>query len=110
MQPQLFRIPAFRAGLVVQLLFGLGVQGFFLILALWIQAGIGFSPLRAGLTAPARSPGPASPPSTPARKTRTASRRAPGLRSGGGPTVPPTPPARHPQSCPSPPPGPVDIR
>ena len=51
MQPQLFRIPAFRAGLVVQLLFGLGVQGFFLILALWIQAGIGFSPLRAGLTA-----------------------------------------------------------
>jgi EmrB/QacA subfamily drug resistance transporter len=51
MQPQLFRIPAFRAGLVVQLLFALGVQGFFLILALWIQAGIGFSPLRAGLTA-----------------------------------------------------------
>lgn len=37
--------------LVVQLLFALGLQGFFLILALWIQAGIGFSPLRAGLTA-----------------------------------------------------------
>jgi hypothetical protein len=51
MQPQLFRIPAFRAGLVVQLLFRLGVQGFFLILALWIQAGTGFSPLGAGLTA-----------------------------------------------------------
>jgi len=48
--------------------------------------------------APATSPGPASPPSTPARKTRTASRRAPVPRPAGGPTPPPTPPARHRQS------------
>ncbi len=51
LQPRLFRIPAFAAGLGVQLAFAAGMQGFFLMLALWLQAGEHFSPLKAGLTA-----------------------------------------------------------
>jgi EmrB/QacA subfamily drug resistance transporter len=47
----LFRIPAFAAGVGVQLVFSAGLQGFFLCLALWLQAGEQFSPLKAGLTA-----------------------------------------------------------
>jgi MFS family permease len=53
----LFRIPAFTAGLVVQFAAFAGVQGFFLIFALWIQLGMGFSPLGAGLTTVAFSVG-----------------------------------------------------
>jgi EmrB/QacA subfamily drug resistance transporter len=53
----LFRIPAFSAGLVIQLAFSAGLQGFFLVFAVWIQAGMGFSPLAAGLTALAFSVG-----------------------------------------------------
>jgi MFS family permease len=56
-RPQLFRIPAFAAGLGVQLAFSAGLQGFFLMFALWLQAGEHFSPLRAGLTAVAFSAG-----------------------------------------------------
>jgi EmrB/QacA subfamily drug resistance transporter len=56
-RPQLFRIPAFAAGLGVQLAFSAGLQGFFLMFALWLQAGEHFSPLRAGLTAVAFSVG-----------------------------------------------------
>jgi MFS family permease len=41
----LFRIPAFAAGVGVQLAFSAGLQGFFLCLALWLQAGKHFSPL-----------------------------------------------------------------
>jgi MFS family permease len=37
LRPQLFRIPAFTAGLAVQLAFSAGLQGLFLILALWLQ-------------------------------------------------------------------------
>jgi MFS family permease len=47
---RLFRVPAFAAGLGVQLLFSLGLQGFSLIFALWVQTGQHYSPLRAGLT------------------------------------------------------------
>jgi EmrB/QacA subfamily drug resistance transporter len=54
---RLLRIPAFSAGLVVQLAFAAGLQGFFLIFAIWIQAGMGFSALGAGLTALAFSVG-----------------------------------------------------
>jgi EmrB/QacA subfamily drug resistance transporter len=43
-------IPAFSAGVLVQLFFSLGLQGFSLSLILWLQAGHGFSPLHAGLT------------------------------------------------------------
>jgi EmrB/QacA subfamily drug resistance transporter len=53
----LFRIPAFAAGLGVQLAFAVGMQGFFLAFALWLQAGEHFSPLKAGLTAVAFSIG-----------------------------------------------------
>ena len=53
----LLRIPAFSAGLVVQLAFSAGLQGFFLVFAVWLQTGRGFSPLAAGLTALAFSIG-----------------------------------------------------
>ena len=53
----LFRVPAFAAGLGIQLAFAAGMQGFFLIFALWLQAGQHFSPLKAGLTAVAFSAG-----------------------------------------------------
>jgi EmrB/QacA subfamily drug resistance transporter len=53
----LFRVPAFAAGMGVQLAFFAGMQGFFLALALWLQAGEHFSPLKAGLTAVAFSVG-----------------------------------------------------
>jgi EmrB/QacA subfamily drug resistance transporter len=57
LRPQLFRIPAFAAGLGVLVAFAAGMQGFFLMLALWLQAGEYFSPLKAGLTALAFSAG-----------------------------------------------------
>jgi EmrB/QacA subfamily drug resistance transporter len=47
---RLFRVPAFSAGLGVQLAFSLGLQGFSLIFALWVQTGQHYSPLRAGVT------------------------------------------------------------
>jgi EmrB/QacA subfamily drug resistance transporter len=50
LRTRLFRIPAFSAGLVVQLAFSAGLQGFFVVFALWIQLGMGFSALGAGLT------------------------------------------------------------
>ena len=53
----LFRIPAFAAGMGVQLAFFAGMQGFFIAFALWLQAGEHFSPLKAGLTAVAFSVG-----------------------------------------------------
>jgi EmrB/QacA subfamily drug resistance transporter len=53
----LFRVPAFAAGLGIQLAFAAGLQGFFLAFALWLQAGQLFSPLKAGLTAVAFSVG-----------------------------------------------------
>jgi EmrB/QacA subfamily drug resistance transporter len=57
LRPSLLRIPAFSAGLAVMAAFAAGLQGFFLILAVWLQTGIGFSPLGAGLTALAFSIG-----------------------------------------------------
>ena len=53
----LFRIPAFAAGMGIQLAFSAGLQGFFLACVLWLQAGQQFSPLKAGLTAVAFSIG-----------------------------------------------------
>jgi MFS family permease len=53
----LFRVPAFAAGLGIQMAFAAGLQGFFLAVALWLQAGEHFSPLKAGLTAVAFSVG-----------------------------------------------------
>jgi len=57
LRTRLFRIPAFTAGLGVQLAFAAGVQGFFLIFTIWVQGGQHYSPLRAGLTAIAFSAG-----------------------------------------------------
>jgi MFS family permease len=53
----LLRIPAFSAGLGVQIAFSVGMQAYFLAFALWLQAGEHFSPLRAGLTSIAFSVG-----------------------------------------------------
>ena len=49
--------PAFTAGITVQLLSNLGMQGLFVVLALWLQAGFGYSPIKAGATAAATSIG-----------------------------------------------------
>jgi EmrB/QacA subfamily drug resistance transporter len=57
LRTRLFRIPAFSAGLLVQTAFSAGLQGFFLIVAVWLQTGMGYSPLGAGLTALAFSIG-----------------------------------------------------
>lgn len=48
LRTRLLRIPAFAAGLGVQLAFAAGIQGFFLIFTIWVQAGQHYSPLRAG--------------------------------------------------------------
>lgn len=47
----LFRARAFTAGLLVWLVFWVGLGGFFLMWTLYMQVGLGWSPLRAGLTA-----------------------------------------------------------
>src|SRR5215813_11206388 len=57
LRPRLFGIPAFAAGFGVLVAFAAGLQGFLLMLALWLQAGERFSPLKAGLTALAFSAG-----------------------------------------------------
>jgi EmrB/QacA subfamily drug resistance transporter len=54
---RLFAYPAFAAGALLQMTFFAALQGFSLILALWLQAGQGFSPIRAGLTTAAFSVG-----------------------------------------------------
>jgi EmrB/QacA subfamily drug resistance transporter len=57
LRTRLFRIPAFSAGLTVQFAFAAGLQGFFLVFAIWLQTGMDFSPLAAGLTTVAFSVG-----------------------------------------------------
>jgi EmrB/QacA subfamily drug resistance transporter len=57
LRTRLFRIPAYSAGLTVQLAFAAGLQGFFLVFAIWLQVGMDFSPLAAGLTTVAFSLG-----------------------------------------------------
>jgi len=46
----LFRQRAFVAGLLVAGIFFMGIPAFFLIFTLWLQIGLGFSALHAGLT------------------------------------------------------------
>jgi predicted MFS family arabinose efflux permease len=46
--PGLFRVPGFAAGLVAVLAFWLGQASFFLVLALYLQAGRGLSALESG--------------------------------------------------------------
>jgi EmrB/QacA subfamily drug resistance transporter len=46
--PALFSARAFSIGLLAQLIFYMGIAGFFLVLALYVQEGRGLSPLAAG--------------------------------------------------------------
>jgi Major Facilitator Superfamily len=46
----LFRQRAFVAGLLVSAIFFMGIPAFFLTFTLWLQVGLGFSALHAGLT------------------------------------------------------------
>lgn len=46
----LFRVKSFAAGTAVQLTFGVALGIFFLVWTLYMQTGLGWSPLRAGLT------------------------------------------------------------
>ncbi|MFC4498712.1 MULTISPECIES: MFS transporter [Streptomyces] len=46
----LFRVRSFAAGILIQTVFGLGLGIFFLVWTLYLQTGLGWSPLRAGLT------------------------------------------------------------
>jgi EmrB/QacA subfamily drug resistance transporter len=54
---RLFAVPAFSAGLLLQLVFSLALQGFFLILSIWLQSGQEYSPLRTGFVGTAFSVG-----------------------------------------------------
>ncbi|MFD1538791.1 MFS transporter [Nonomuraea guangzhouensis] len=53
----LFQRPAFGAGLLVQLLLGAGMSGFFLVFTIWLQAGQGYTPSQAGVLMIAMSAG-----------------------------------------------------
>lgn len=55
--PALLKTPAFTAGILIQLVFFLAMQALFLVLALWLQTGFGYSPVKAGLTTAAFSLG-----------------------------------------------------
>ncbi|GHB37542.1 MFS transporter [Streptomyces viridiviolaceus] len=46
----LFKVKSFAAGIAVQTVFGVGLGVFFLVWTLYMQEGLGWSPLRAGLT------------------------------------------------------------
>ncbi|MFI2434271.1 MFS transporter [Streptomyces sp. NPDC018960] len=46
----LFRVKSFAAGIAVQTVFGIALGIFFLVWTLYMQTGLGWSPLRAGLT------------------------------------------------------------
>ncbi|MFI9002487.1 MFS transporter [Streptomyces sp. NPDC053541] len=52
-----FRVAAFSYGLAVQLLFSVGMQGFFLVFAIWLQGGQGYTPMQAGVLLVAFSAG-----------------------------------------------------
>ncbi|HEV8648395.1 MAG TPA: MFS transporter [Actinomycetes bacterium] len=49
-EPALFRQRAFVAGLLVAGIFFMGIPAFFLTFTLWLQIGLGFTALHAGLT------------------------------------------------------------
>ena len=50
LRTRLLGVPAFSAGLLVQAAFSAGLQGFSVIFVVWIQGGMGFTPLASGLT------------------------------------------------------------
>jgi EmrB/QacA subfamily drug resistance transporter len=57
LRTRVLRVPAFSAGLLVQMVFSAGLQGFAVVFIVWLQSGMGFSPLGAGLTMLAFSAG-----------------------------------------------------
>ncbi|GHF89642.1 MFS transporter [Streptomyces griseosporeus] len=52
-----FRLPAFSVGALVQLLFSVGMQGFFLVFTIWLQGSEGYTPMQAGVLMVAFSAG-----------------------------------------------------
>lgn len=52
-----FKLPAFSVGVLVQLLFSVGMQGFFLVFAIWLQGSEGYTPMQAGVVTIAFSVG-----------------------------------------------------
>ncbi|MGW1626945.1 MFS transporter [Streptomyces sp. NPDC002172] len=49
-EPSLFAVKSFAAGIAVQTVFGVALGIFFLVWTLYMQVGLGWSPLHAGLT------------------------------------------------------------
>ncbi|MFG2959721.1 MFS transporter [Streptomyces sp. NPDC048291] len=49
-EPSLFAVKSFAAGIAVQTVFGIALGIFFLVWTLYMQIGLGWSPLHAGLT------------------------------------------------------------
>ncbi|WP_366916437.1 MFS transporter [Streptomyces sp.] len=49
-EPSLFTVKSFAAGIAVQTVFGVALGIFFLVWTLYMQVGLGWSPLHAGLT------------------------------------------------------------
>jgi EmrB/QacA subfamily drug resistance transporter len=49
-EPSLFRVKSFAAGIAVQTVFGVALGVFFLVWTLYMQVGLGWTPLHAGLT------------------------------------------------------------
>ncbi|MFF4900876.1 MFS transporter [Streptomyces sp. NPDC001068] len=49
-EPSLFKVKSFAAGIAVQTVFGVALGIFFLVWTLYMQVGLGWSPLHAGLT------------------------------------------------------------
>jgi MFS family permease len=50
LDPRLARIPGYANGMSIGLLYFIGFTGIWLVLALFLQDGLGYSPLRSGLT------------------------------------------------------------
>ncbi|MFJ9706260.1 MFS transporter [Streptomyces sp. NPDC101234] len=49
-EPSLFKVKSFAAGIAVQTVFGVALGVFFLVWTLYMQIGLGWTPLHAGLT------------------------------------------------------------
>ncbi|MFJ3755472.1 MFS transporter [Streptomyces sp. NPDC090080] len=49
-EPSLFKVKSFAAGIAVQTVFGVALGIFFLVWTLYMQVGLGWTPLHAGLT------------------------------------------------------------
>jgi EmrB/QacA subfamily drug resistance transporter len=50
LDPRLVHVPGYAAGMVISLVYFMGFTGIWLVFALFFQDGLGFSPLRSGLT------------------------------------------------------------